>query len=249
MKERYYRKTAVIVGALFILATITSLASGLLLGTALEGTDYILKLPDVENDIIMAALFETVLAISLVGIGALMFPLLRKNMEGLGMAYGGIRIMEAAFIVVSAICLLLMLMMGQEYAAESLDESSSQSIGALLIMLRELSTLFGTLIFLSFGGLALNYILYRSRLVPRWLSAWGLIGGVGILIYGTMGLFGADTYSFGITTLLALPIAVQEMVFASWLIIKGFNAPTNAVESKTGESTIHVMASEVKSKS
>ncbi len=246
MKERYYRKTAVIVGALFILATITSLASGLLLGTALEGTDYILKLPGVENDIMMAALFETILAISLVGIGTLMFPLLRKNMEGLGMAYAGIRIMEAAFIVVGAISLLLMLMMGQEYAAGSLDESSSQSIGALLISLRELSLLFGTLIFLSFGGLALNYVLYRSRLVPRWLSAWGLIGGVGILIYGTIGLFGADTYSFDVTTLLALPIAVQEMVFASWLIIKGFNAPTNAVGNDMEVPARCAIGSEVK---
>ncbi|HEY3420925.1 MAG TPA: DUF4386 domain-containing protein [Methanomassiliicoccales archaeon] len=225
MKESYYRKTSAIVGALFILATITSLASGLLLGTALESSDYILKLPEIENNIMMAALFEMVLAISLVGIGALMFPILRKHVEGLGMAYAGIRIMEAVFIVVSAVCLLLMLMMGQEYATGRLDVSSSQSIGALLISLRGLSFMFGTLILLSFGGLALNCVLYRSRIVPRWLSAWGLIGGVGILIYGIMGLFGTDTNVFDATSLLAVPIAVQEMVFASWLIIKGFNSP------------------------
>jgi hypothetical protein len=232
MKEGYYRKTAAIVGALFILATVTSLASGVILGSALDGPDYLLNLPEIENEIIMAALFETILAISLVGIGALMFPVLRKQNEGLGMAYAGIRIMEAVFIVVSAVCLLLMLTMGQDYAAGNLVEADSRSLGALLISLRGTSFLFGTLIFLSLGGLALNYILYRSRLVPRWLSAWGLIGGVGILIYGTIGLFGTDTNSFDITTLLAAPIAVQEMVFASWLIIKGFNAPTIAVEKE-----------------
>jgi hypothetical protein len=82
-------------------------------------------------------------------------------------------------------------------------------------------------IFLGLGCLTLNYILYRSRLVPRWLSAWGLIGGVGILIYGTLGLFGTNTSSFDATTLLAAPIAVQEMVFASWLIIKGFDVPSS----------------------
>ena len=123
------------------------------------------------------------------------------------------------------VCLLGMLSMGQDYAAGHLDEAGSQSMGALLISLRGWSLLFGTLIFLSLGGLALNYILYRSRLVPRWLSAWGLIGDVCILIYGTMGLFGTDTNSFDATTLLAAPIAVQEMVFASWLIIKGFYTP------------------------
>jgi hypothetical protein len=136
---------------------------------------------------------------------------------------------EAIFIIVSSVCLLGMLSMGQDYAA-GLDEAGSQSIGALLISLREWSLLFGTLFFLSLGGLVLNYILYRSRLVPRWLSAWGLIGDVGILIYGTMGLFGTDTNSFDATTLLALPIAVQEMVFASWLIVKGFDTPINVTE-------------------
>jgi uncharacterized sodium:solute symporter family permease YidK len=225
MTERYYRKTAAIVGALFIIATATSFAVAFLLGSALDGADYILKLPDIENDVMMAAMLMTVLAISVAGIGALMFPILRKQVEGLGTAYAGIRLVEATFIVLSTVCLLGMLSMGQEYAAGRLDEAGSQSIGALLISLREWSLLFGTLFFLSLGGLALNYILYRSRLVPRWLSAWGFIGGVGILIYGTMGLFGTDTNSFDATALLAAPIAVQEMVFASWLIVRGFDAP------------------------
>jgi len=231
MTERYYRKTAAIVGALFIIATVASLASGVMLGSVLEGPDYLLNLPENENNVIMAVIFELTLAISVVGIGALMFPILRKHVEGLGMAYAGIRLVEATFIVVSTVCLLGMLSMGQDFVSGSLNESGSESIGALLMAVREWSLLFGTLIFLSLGGLALNYILYRSRLVPRWLSAWGLIGDVGILIYGTMGLFGTDTASFDATALLAAPIAVQEMVFASWLIIKGFDAPTNA----TGE--------------
>jgi hypothetical protein len=225
MTEKYYRKTAAIVGALFIIATVTSIVSGIFLGTALEGIDYLINLPDIKNDVMMAAMFQTILAISVVGIGALMFPVLRKQVEGLGLAYAGIRIIEGVFIVVGAVCLLLMLTMGQDYAAGSLDEASSRSMGSLLISLYDTSLLFGTLIFLSFGALVLNYLLYRSRLVPRWLSGWGLVGGVGILIYGTLGLFGTSTQAFDATTLLAAPIAVQEMVFASWLIIKGFNIP------------------------
>ncbi len=228
MTESYYRKTATIVGALFIIATVTALASGTFLGSALDGPDYLLKLPENENNIIMASIFETILATSLVGIGALMFPVLRKHVEGLGMAYAGFRLVEAIFIIVGTVCLLLMLTMGQDYASGELDGSTSEPIGALLMALREWSFLFGTMIFLGLGGLTLNYILFVSRLVPRWLSAWGLIGGVCILIYGTMGLFGADTNSFDATALLAAPIAVQEMVFATWLIVKGFSTPTNA---------------------
>jgi hypothetical protein len=225
MTERYYRKTAAIVGALFIIATASSLVSITFLGSALEGQDFILKIADNGNGVMMASMLMTVLAISVIGIGALMFPVLRKHAEGLAMAYTGIRLVEGIFIVFSSVCLLGMLSMGQDYAAGRLDQAGSQSIGVLLISIRDWSVLFGTLFFLSLGGLTLNYILYRSKLVPRWLSAWGLVGGVGILIYGTMGLFGTDTNGFDATSLLAVPIAVQEMVFASWLIIKGFNSP------------------------
>lgn len=225
MTKGYYRKTAALVGALFIIATATSLASAFLQGAALAGPDYLLKIADVKTNIMLAALLDTILAISVLGIGALMYPVLRKHAAGLANAYAGIRVVEAVFIVAAAACLLGMLSLGQDYAAGRLDVASSRSIGALLSSLRASSLLFGTLLFLSFGALTLNYVLYRSNLLPRWLSAWGLVGGVGILIYGTLGVFGTDTGAFDATALLAAPIAVQEMVFASWLIVKGFTGP------------------------
>jgi hypothetical protein len=92
--------------------------------------------------------------------------------------------------------------------------------------MREWSILFGSLVFFGLGSMALNYILYRSEIVPRWLSTWGLIGDGCILLYGLLGIFGNATTDFASTsTLLAMPIAIQEMVFASWLIIKGFDKP------------------------
>jgi hypothetical protein len=92
-----------------------------------------------------------------------------------------------------------------------------------LLALRDWAVVFGTLIFLGLGGLPLYYVLYRSRLVPRWLSGWGLIGATLILFTGVLGLFGLSPES-STTTLLAAPIALQEMVFAVWLIVKGFDS-------------------------
>jgi len=228
MTESYYRKTAAIVGMLFIIATATSLASGVLLGNDLNGPDYLLNFHESENNVIFAVIFELALAVSLIGIGSLMFPVLRRQAEGLALGYASIRLLEAAFIVVATVCLLLMLTMGQGYAGGTLNAADSQSMGALLLALREWSFLIGTLIFLGLGALTLNYLLYQGQLVPRWLSAWGLIGGVGILLYGTMGLFGTDTNAFDATSLLAAPLAVQEMVLALWLMVKGFRTPKAA---------------------
>jgi hypothetical protein len=227
MMTEYYRKTAAIVGTLFIIATVTSLISGVLLGTKLGGTDYLLHIAD-EDSMIYAGIFELILAVSLIGIGALMFPVLRKGMEGLAISYTGVRLMEAAFVVIATMSLLLMLTLGQGYSDGTLNSADSQSMGALLVALREWSLLLGTLFFLGLGALTLNYLLYQRQLVPRWISVWGLLGGLGILVYGVMGLFGTNTTAFDATTLLAAPLAVQEMVFAIWLIVKGFNMPTNA---------------------
>ena len=94
----------------------------------------------------------------------------------------------------------------------------------LLKALFDWSFVIGTMIFLGLGGLVLNYILYELKLVPSWLSIWGLIGGACVLLYGLISLFGSDP------AFLAAPIAFQEMVFAVWIIVKGFNPP--AINSK-----------------
>jgi hypothetical protein len=229
MKERYYGKTAMIVGVLFILATVTSLASAAFLGTALDGADYILGVPDDAKNVQVAVIFETILALSIIGYGVLLFPILKKQFEGLALAYVSILIVEAVLAIIGSVCLLLMLTMGQDYAAGTMDVASSRITGALLMALREWSVLFGSLVLFGVGSLALNYLLYLSRIVPRWLSIWGIVGDVCVLSYGLMGIFGnATTDMMSASTLLAMPIAIQEMVFASWLIIKGFDKPKTA---------------------
>ncbi len=234
MKEGYYRKTAVIVGVLFIIATLTALASAAFLGTTLNGTDYILGVPDNENNVLVAVLFETILVVSIIGYGVILFPILKKQFEGLALAYVSILIVEAVLAIIGSICLLVMLTMGQDYAAGTLDVANSRIMGTILMALREWSILFGSLIFFGVGSLILNYLLFLSGIVPRWLSIWGIIGNVCILSYGLMGIFGtATTDMMSASTLLAMPIAVQEMVFASWLIIKGFNQPRAATMDRS----------------
>jgi hypothetical protein len=79
------------------------------------------------------------------------------------------------------------------------------------------------------GSVTLNYVLHRSRLVPRWLSVWGLISAPLVFVYGLLGIFGAGTGLGSPYMLLAMPLALQEMVFAVWLIAKGLNPPATVV--------------------
>jgi hypothetical protein len=131
------------------------------------------------------------------------------------------------FVLIGALSLLVLLSVGEKsLAADSAALPAAQTTADALLAVRD--WVHGFLIFLPFlvGALMYYYVLYRSRLVPRWLSCWGLVGAALGLVAT---VYSGFVQEFGFTTLntfLNIPIALQEMVFAVWLIAKGFNLPT-----------------------
>ncbi|MCK5112832.1 MAG: DUF4386 domain-containing protein [Thermoplasmatales archaeon] len=226
-----YRRTAIIVGVLFIVATVTAILSIVFLGSTLETPLNFDTVSSNANQVIIAVIFWLILAVSVTGIGVMMYPILKKHNEGLALGYVGLRLIESICIIIASISLLSVLTLSQECLAGTFDATYYQSIGSLLLTLQNWSFEIGTLIFLGLGGLFLNYSLYELKLVPRLLSVWGLIGAACVLLYGLLGLFGLTADSITLN-LLAAPIAIQEMVFAVWLIVKGFN-PLE-IKSKSG---------------
>jgi hypothetical protein len=218
-----YRKTAIIVGVLFIFATVASILGSVFLGSILDAPNYLSSVSAHGNQMIIAVIFFLIAAISAVATSFMLFPILRRHIESLAMGYVVLRIFENVFYVVGTLSLLIMLTVSQKYVAGAVDASYYQVLGTLLLALQSWAVLIGTLIFFGLGSLTLNYVLYQSKLVPRWISIWGLIGAALVLLYGILGLFGLSTDLTSPSTFLALPILVQEMVFAVWLIVKGFN--------------------------
>ncbi len=172
---------------------------------------------------IIAVIFLLIAAISGFATAFMLFPILRRYNESLAMGYVVLRIFENVFYVVGTLGLLIILTVSQKYAAGAVDASYYQVLGILLLALHDWAVLLGTLIFFGLGSLTLNYVLYQSKLIPIWLSLWGLIGAALTVLYGLFGIFGLGMGLTSPFALLAIPIAVQEMVFAIWLIVKGFN--------------------------
>jgi hypothetical protein len=219
-----YRKTAIIVGALFIIATVTAILTIAILGSTLEMPLDQTVISENEYQIGLAVLLWIILAISVTGIGFMIYPIIKKYNKGLALGYISFRLTESICIIISSITLLSLFTISQETVVGTIDAVNFQQLGSLLLALQNWSFEIGTLIFLGLGGFFLYYPLYELKLVPRVLSIWGLIGAVCVLLYGLLGLFGLTANSV-ILNLLAAPIAVQEMVFAVWLIVKGFNSP------------------------
>jgi len=218
-----YRKTAIIVGVLFIIATVASILGSLSLGSILDAPNYLTTVSGHGSELIIAVLLFLIAAISAVATSFMLFPVLRRYIESLALGYVVLRTFENVFYVIGTLGLLLMLTVSQKYVPGAVDASYYTTLGTLLLALKSWAGLIGTLIFAGLGSMTLNYVLYQSKLVPRWLSLWGFIGAALIILYGLIGIFGLGLGLTSPFALLAIPIAVQEMVFAVWLIVKGFN--------------------------
>jgi hypothetical protein len=217
------RTTERVVGTLFIVATVGSIVASAVLGGALDGPDYLIDLSAHQGRIILAALIFLIAATSAFATAFLLFPILRRHDEGLAAGYVGLRAFENVFYIAGIASLLTMLTVSQNDASSV--AADLPLLGATLLAFHDWSILLGTLIFFALGAATLNYVLFRSRLVPRWLAIWGLVGAPLALGYGLLGLLGYGTDLGSPLMLLAMPIAVQEMVFAGRLIVRGFDRP------------------------
>jgi hypothetical protein len=225
-----YRKNAIWAGILYIIATaapILTVAFTGFLGGGVSGEpipDYLSYTAARENQVITGMMVELIWALSVVFIPVMLFPVLNRFNEALASGFFGLRFMEAMSTVIHSILLLSLLTLSQEFlAAGSPDASHYQTAGSLLLAAREWTFMIGSGLVWSLSALVLNYLLYTSKLIPRWLSGWGFLGAALSIVVYFLQFFGLET-----SAIFFLPIAVQEMVFAVWLIAKGWNSSAAA---------------------
>jgi len=218
------RKSATIVGLLFIVATVFSILGTLVyIGPILDDSDYLTNVYANENQVLVGVLLKLIAAGAVAGTAIALFPIFRKHNEALALGYVGGRTIEAVFIIISAISALLLVTLGREYAAGAPDASNFQTLGTLLQAERDWTFLVGPNIVFSLNALMVSYLMYKMGLVPRFIAVWGLIGAPLILTLGLLYMFGLPRFS-PVSVLLALPIASFEMVLAVYLIVKGFRS-------------------------
>jgi hypothetical protein len=216
-----HRTTARVVGVLFIVATVIALIGGGLVMQSLDAPDYLVQVAAHEGQVVVGVVLEFILALSVIGIAALMLPVLRPYGEGMAVGYVAVRTLEAAFILMATTTALLVLALGLD--SGSAIAAGVEPVGGALLSAREWTYFVGTMPLFGVSAVLLNTVLYRSRLVPAWLSLWGLVGGLLLLAYAGAELLGVE--SAIPLQLLAAPIALQEMALAGWLIVKGFTRP------------------------
>jgi hypothetical protein len=221
-----YRKNAKVAGLLFIACTVSSILSGFFIGS-LDTPDYLVTVAANESQVLKGMLIQSIWALTCVGIPVMLFPILKKHNEASALGFFTIRLIEGVFVFLAIVCQLSILTLSKEFVTGVLDASYYQASGTLLHAARDWAFWVGPSITFALSALILNYTLYKSKFVPRWLSGLGLVGALVYIPAELLAFFGLDQFM-----VLAAPIALQEMALAVWLIVKGFNSSAIAQSEK-----------------
>ena len=220
------QRTARIVGALILIATVTHRLGSRLLDSLHTAPDYLLQVSQNSTQVVIGAVLGTVDAAAVAAIGILLFPILRKHNEAIALGYAGTRLIECVLLLVAGISSLSLIPLSQHFVqAGAPDAASVQAVGTFVVAQKGLVFQIA-MIALGLGSLPFCHLLYRARIIPRALSVLGLIGYGALIMGGVAELFGLN-----VSMMHFLPGNLFDLFLPIWLIVKGFNASVIASQS------------------
>jgi hypothetical protein len=226
-----YRKYAISAGVLFIIADLVGFLS-LPFMAPVNATDYLDSVSTNGGLVATAALLLFIGGAAAIGIAISLYPVLRKYNEGLALGAVGFRAVEGVLDFVAVIFLLLLITLSQQFVNAGAPVSSYfQTLGELVRSGFHWVANVGKLLAFSIGCLLYSIIFYRTKLIPRWLSGWGVVAGIMTMLSALLAMYGLIAPFSTAQIVLNLPILPQELVLAVWLIVKGFNPSVIASKS------------------
>lgn len=214
------RTTARVLGMLILAGWLTYGPGTGLTASVLDAPDFLASVVANRVTFTLGAMLMLLNSAAVVGIGVLWFPVLRRHSERVAASYLTTRIVEAVLCAVGVIGLLSLVGTGEAYLdAGAAGGPHFETLGALGVAVNDLSYQIG-MAALGLGSLFFCALLYRTRLVPRTLAAWGF-AGYAVFLAGMV----LETFGVGVGLALSAPGGLFELVFATWLIARGFTAP------------------------
>ena len=220
-------------GILYILGTVAGLTSVAFTESILSAPDYLTSISANEISVFAGALLELVMGVSLACMALVVYPVLKRFDPRFALGYIGARLVEAVIFIIGVVSLLSLVTLSREFVAAGASVAAHfQTMGKLLLEVRDWGghVVLDVAVF-PLGALLFYFVLYRARLVPRWLSGWGLIGAVLYWAAAPLVMFDLITPFNATHIALQAPLGVQEMVLAVWLIVKGFDMSVIAAQT------------------
>jgi hypothetical protein len=177
--------------------------------------------------VLLGTLFDVILALAVTGTAVALYPVVKRWNESVALGYVGLRTLEAAIIAVGVIPLLAVVTLRQMPGAAEIDAASLLLLGQTLVSFYDWTTVLGPGLVVGVNTVLMAYLMYRSRLVPRFIPILGLIGGPLIFVLSSAKLFGGAAQFESLEIFAVIPIFAWELSLALWLLIKGFRSPSS----------------------
>jgi hypothetical protein len=224
-----YRNTARVVGAIYLAGMVVGVGGNILVQSVLTAPGHLATLPANAALVAVGAMLWLLAAAGDAAHGMLMLPVLRRHGERIGFGYFGARIVDAVFVGVMALLILVQIPLGGEYQkAGAAGAASLEALSAVLMQGQLYAYHFG-MITVGLAGLMLCYSLYRGRRVPRVLGVWGLVGYATILCGSVLEVLGFD-----LALTHTIPGGLWELFIGAWLIAKGFSPAATVAAPAVG---------------
>lgn len=222
-------KISKIAGILIILGIVSGILS---IVSSVESDNFLNEVYPNKNQVLIGAIFQFLLVPIYIGFSLVLYPVLKKYNTTLSIGFVGFRIMAGVFQLLGIILLPIFILLSHKFLVQTnTDLIFYETIGEILKLLRDLINHLGVILATGFGNFLLYFILFKGRLIPVWLSVWGIIGNALIMIASFLLLFElieVISTEYGIMT---IPLVLQEVVLAIWLIVKGLKLSPTQIEN------------------
>ena len=214
-----YRKTATVVGVVYLAGFVVGIVGNIMIKSILDAPNHLSIISAASTTVAIGAILWLLAVIGDAGHGVLMFPVLKQHSERMAIGYLAFRIVDAVFIAVMVLFMLIQIPLSSEYLkTAAADASFLQALSAVSAQVSQYAYEIG-MSALGVSGLILCYAFYKAKLVPGWLAIWGLVGYATILVGMLSAVMGS-----GLGDLSSIPGGLWEVFIGVWLIVKGFSS-------------------------
>src|ERR1700753_1241288 len=215
------RKTALVAG-IFYLITFISIPTLALYGPVKNHRDWILS-SGTHTGVLVGCLLEVIVALAGIGTAVTLYPVVKRQNEGVALGFVTARVLEASMIFVGVVSLLSLVTLRHDLGgAAGANAAALVTTGASHVAVYNGTMLLGQTLMPCINALLLGSLMYRSRLVPRVIPVVGLIGAP-LLIVGVIVTLSAGTgHISAFQAVATLPVAAWEFSLGVWLVVKGF---------------------------
>jgi hypothetical protein len=214
------RKTSLVAGILYLVTFISSIPAVMLLAPVLDNPNYIIS-AGADFQVICGISLDLVNALAAIGTAVAVYWVVKRQNEGTALGFVATRLVEGTTVIIGVVCILALVTLRQTVGGVGTDSAALVAVGQGLVAVRGWTFTLGPSLMPALNALLFGTLLYRSRLVPRFISAAGLIGFPLQLSVAILTIFGINITVFSLIAL--VPIFFWELAVGLWMAIKGFN--------------------------